>query len=190
MGSAKAIGLGLVIGLLAMAVSPAQAAVARYTLENVILDDQNAQMTGTFSWTYDVGDFQNGVGQFTALDVPFTVHDETDLDVVFDVGNSIEIVLPGSVHDDGVDITLFLAEPLTPTTGAAIDLDRSAYDIGGNGFHTGVFVSGSIVPTTSAPVIPMPGILALAVLLLAWGGYRLALRFRSVPDTAEPGSRA
>jgi len=174
MGSANAIGLGLAIGFLAMAASPAQAAVARYTLDNVVLDDQSAQMTGTFAWTYDVGDFQNGVGQFTALEVPFTLHDHTDLDAVFDVVNSIEITLPGSVHDDGVDITLFLAAPLTPTSGAAIDLDRSAYEIGGNGFHTGAFVSGSIVPTTSAPAIPLAGILALAAMLVALGWHRMA----------------
>lgn len=178
MGSIRGIGFGLAIGLLAMAASPLQAAVARYTLENVVLDDQSAGMTGTFAWTYDVGDFQNGVGQFTVLEVPFTLHDETDLDAVFDVGNSIEITLPGSVHDDGVDITLFLAEPLTPTSGAAIDLDRSAYEIGGNGFHTGAFVSGSIVPTTSAPAIPVPGILVLVALLMAAGGYGVAVMRR------------
>lgn len=55
-----------------------------------------------------------------------------------------EITLAGSVHDDGVDISLFLAQPLTPASGSPLDLDLSKYEIGGNGFHTGLFVSGSI----------------------------------------------
>jgi hypothetical protein len=120
----------------------------RFTLDNVILDD-NTQMTGTFAWTYDAGDFEGGVGQFTSLDIPWTLHDQDDLDVVFDVGSSIEITLAGSVHDDGVDITLFLLQPLTPTTPSSIDLTRSKYDIGGNGFHSGVFVSGTLSPAHS-----------------------------------------
>ena len=104
-------------------------------------------MFGTFSWTYDdPEEFENGVGLFSYLEIPFTWHDHSDLDAMFDMGNSIEIVLEGSVHDDGVDITLFLEQPLTPTTGSPIDLTRSRYEIGGNGFHDGVFISGAIVP--------------------------------------------
>jgi hypothetical protein len=128
-----------------MAASFSHAITVNYTLENVILDDNNAQMFGDFSWIFDSGDFENGVGQFSYLDIPFTAHDHTDLDAIFDVGNSIEITFPGSVHDDGVDITLFLSQPLTPTTGSSINLARSRYEIGGNGFHTGYFLSGSIV---------------------------------------------
>ncbi len=122
-----------------------QAEVVHYELDNLILDDNNAQMFGTFTWTYDVGDFENGVGQFTFLDIPYTAHDHTDLDASFDVDNSIEITLEGSVHDDGVDITLFLVQPLTPTSGSAIDLNESRFEIGGNGFHDGFFLSGSVV---------------------------------------------
>lgn len=111
-------------------------------------------MYGTFLWTYNAGNFENGVGVFTFLDTPFTIHDHTDLDTVIDIGNSIEITLGGSVHDDGVDITLFLSEPLTPTTPASIDLARSQYDIGGNGFHTGLFLSGTVSPTVPVPLPP------------------------------------
>ena len=68
---------------------------------------------------------------------------------------SIEITLEGSVHDDGVDITLFLSQPLTPTTSSLIDLaeTESKYEIGGNGFHDGFFLSGSISPVISVPVL-------------------------------------
>jgi hypothetical protein len=127
----------------------AHAATVNYTLENIILDD-DTQMTGRFSWTFDIGDFENGVGQFSSLDIPFTSHDHTDLNATIDIEQSIEITLPGSVHDDGVDISLFLSQPLTPTTSSSIDLVRSKYEIGGNGFHTGLFLSGSITPIISA----------------------------------------
>jgi hypothetical protein len=166
----------MLFALVMLAASNAHAAVAHYTLNDVILDDNNAQMTGTFSWTFDVGDFENGVGQFTFLDIPYTSHDHTDLDAVFDIGSSIEITLAGSVHDDGVDITLFLLQPLTPTTTSSIDLVRSKYEIGGNGFHDGLFLSGSISPTTLTPVpsISLPGLLVLAGLLLASGWHQSA----------------
>ena len=116
-----------------------------YILENVILDD-STQMNGTFSWTYTIGDFENGIGQFISLDIPYTSHDHTDLNATIDAGQSIEITLEGSVHDDGVDITLVLSQALTPTTGSLINLLTSKYEIGGNGFHTGVFKNGRISP--------------------------------------------
>lgn len=128
-----------------------RAEVVNYSLENVILDDNNSPMTGTFSWTFNAGDFENGVGVFTSLSIPFTLHDHTDLDAAFDIGKSIEITLKGSVHDDGVDITLFLLQPLTPTTSSMIDPATSKYEIGGNGFHTGKFLSGGSVAPTSIP---------------------------------------
>jgi len=120
-----------------------------YTLENVILDD-NTQMTGSFLWTYDTGNFENGVGQFTFLDIPHTSHDHTDLDANIDVTQSIEITLPTNTHDDGVDITLNLNQPLTPTTSTLINLVTSKYEIGGNGFHRGLFLSGRISPVVNS----------------------------------------
>jgi len=143
----------------------AQADQATYTLENVVLDDANAVMTGTFVWTYDAGDFENGAGQFTFLDIPFTGHDHTDLDAVIDVGGSIEITLAGSVHDDGVDITLFLLQPLTPTTSALVDIARSKYEIGGNGFHVGAFLSGEIVSSAATGVEDGAGLVPASSLL-------------------------
>lgn len=125
--------------------SGVHAETVSYRLENVILSD-GTQMTGTFLWTFDAGDFENGAGHFVVLDVPHTVHDQDDLNATIEVTQSIEITLPGSVHDDGVDITLVLAQALTPTTGSPIDLAESKYEIGGNGFHDGPFLSGTIAP--------------------------------------------
>jgi hypothetical protein len=65
MKAAKAICFWIGLVLMTMAASSAQADTVNYTLEDVILDDNNEQMFGTFSWTYDVGDFENGVGEFT-----------------------------------------------------------------------------------------------------------------------------
>ncbi len=129
-----------------------QAAVVNYSLENVMLDDGVNQMLGEFSWTYDEGDFENGVGAFTYLEIPFTNHDHTDLQATFDIGTSIEITLEANLHDDGVDITLRLLNPLTPTSSAAINPLQSAYDIGGNGFHAGVFQSGHVVSSALSGV--------------------------------------
>ena len=141
-----------------MSVGSAQAARVDYTLDNIILDD-DTQMFGTFSWTFN-GDFENGIGQFISLDIPHTLHDETDLNATIAVLESIEITLPGSTHDDGVDITLVLLQPLTPTTSSLINLvatenlNESKYEIGGNGFHTGLFLSGSISPIISSVPVP------------------------------------
>ena len=151
MSAVKNICFRMIYSFIFMAAFNAHAATVNYTLDNVILDD-STQMTGTFSWTFDIGDFENGIGQFTSLDIPHTSHDHNDLNATFDVGKSIEITLPDSTHDDGVDITLFLLQALTPTTSSSIDLVRSKYEIGGNGFHDGLFLSGSISPDTNAVI--------------------------------------
>lgn len=130
-----------------MTANHVRAETVYFTLNNVILAD-DTQLKGIFTWTFDPGDFENGAGQFISLDVPHSSHDHTDLDGNIDATQSIEITLPGSVHDDGVDITLVLSTPLTPTTSSSLVLGEgeSKYEIGGNGFHTGLFRSGSISP--------------------------------------------
>ncbi len=166
MNTAKNIYCWIFLSFIIMAASDAHAETVIYDLDNVILDENQRQMSGTFSWTFDIGDFENGVGEFTFLYIPFTSHDHTDLEAVVDVGSSIEITLDGSVHDDGVDITLVLMQPLTPTTSSLIDLVESKYEIGGNGFHDGLFVSGSIevVPEPGGGPSLVCGVIALALL--------------------------
>ena len=152
MSTAKNMCFRMISSFIFMAVFNAHADTVNYMLDNVILDDQT-QMTGTFSWTYDAGDFENGVGEFTLLEIPHTSHDHTDLNASIDIGKSIEITLAGSTHDDGVDITLVLSQALTPTTSALLDRTLSRYEIGGNGFHTGLFLSGNITPHAGGEVV-------------------------------------
>ena len=138
--------LGLMLAFVVLPAVSARASVVYYSLDNVIMQD-NSQLTGTFSWTFDPEDFENGTGTFLVLSVPYSTHDQTDLDATIDVSQSIEITLGGvSVHDDGVDITLVLLQPLTPTTSSLIDLELSKYEIGGNGFFDGLFLSGGVSP--------------------------------------------
>ncbi len=117
-----------------------------FELDNVFTD-RGGQMTGLFTWTYPSGDFENGVGEFTSLNVPHTSHGLEDLITTIET-TQIEISLDGSFHDDGVDVTLSLLQPFSPLGSAAIDLDPAAskYSIGGNGFIDGIFVGGAIVP--------------------------------------------
>lgn len=118
-----------------------------YTLDNIILG-ASSPMTGTFSWTF-TSEFENGVGEWISLDIPWTLHDQNDLITTFEVDSAIEITLETSVQDDGIDIFLVLAQPLTPTTSSLLDLVESKYNIGGNGSHVGLIRSGSIVPSTA-----------------------------------------
>ena len=137
----------------------AQADTATYALNNVIMHNDysghrganDLQMTGTFSWAYDIGDFENGVGTFSELFIPWLAPSDYDLlTITFDIGNSIEFTRGGiSGHDAGIDITLFFEQALTPTGSTLIDLDRSKFDIGGNGFIKGHFTGGSI---SSVPI--------------------------------------
>ena len=54
--------------------------------------------------------------------------------------------MPGSYHDLGVDVTLFLLEPLSPDAPAAIDTARSAFEIQQGVVHQGHVVSGVVAP--------------------------------------------
>ena len=121
-----------------------------YTLDSVIMAEGGARLTGEFSWTFGE-EFEDGEGVFSSLSVPFTSHDLNDLEITIDIGGSIEITFPGNFHDDGVDVTLFFRHPLTAITTTSVDLGRSKYDIGGNGFHSGGFLNGLISQTDHTP---------------------------------------
>ena len=156
----------------------AQADTATYTLNNVIMHNDyegyrganDLQMTGTFAWTYDIDDFENGVGTFNELYIPWLADSDYELLVItFDIGNSIEFTRGGiSGHDAGIDITLFFKPALTPTGSTLIDLGRSKFDIGGNGFIQGHFTDGSI---SSVPIpdgdVDGDGLVDVADLLIA-----------------------
>ena len=67
----KNIRFWMISSLIFLAAFYAHADSVTYTLENVILDD-STQMTGSFLWTYNTGNFENGAGQFTSLNIPHT----------------------------------------------------------------------------------------------------------------------
>ena len=161
-----------------ISVGSTQASTVSYTLDDVIMHNNytgasganDLQMTGTFNWAYDIGDFENGVGTFSELFIPWLAPGDYDLlQITFDIGNSIEFTRGGvSQHDAGIDITLFLDQALTPTGSTTIDLTRSKFDIGGNGFIQGEFTSGSIssVPIPAAFPLFAGGLSALG--LFGW----------------------
>lgn len=131
----------------------AQTATVTYNLDNVwmIADVSHPwstttyPMTGTFEWTYVVGDFENGSGVYTAMNVPWYGTDVNSLVFTIDL-NSIEMVLPGNWQNLGLDITMHLIEDLSPTEISNLDLVRSAFDIEVGISNKGHFVSGRIVP--------------------------------------------
>lgn len=146
--------LGAVCAYLFLSLN-AHAATVSYSLDNVRMHNdyngQDGQMTGTFAWTYNIGDFENGVGTFSELFIPWLASSDYDLLVItFDIGKSVEFTRGGvSGHDAGIDVTLFFEQALTPTGSTLIDLSRSKFDVGGNGFIVGSFTDGSI---SSVPI--------------------------------------
>lgn len=133
-----------------LAITDARAEKVYYQLNNVwFLKDSatfNLQpMHGYFSWTYTVGDFENGTGVFHYMDIPGTTHNHTDLLATIEPG-ALEITLDANVHDDGVDITLKFLTALSPTGTSVIDTALSKFEIGGNGFYTGTIYSGNVAP--------------------------------------------
>ena len=146
----------MLFSLCIMAPANAHAATVIYTLDNVILAD-GEQITGTFNWTYSVGDFEGGNGVFTALEIPYTPHYLGDPDLNIEIQTtSIEITGIGNYHDAGLDITLKF-DAFTPTQSALIDIDpdefgnyKSFFECCGNGFKDQPFQSGSVSP------IPQP----------------------------------
>lgn len=164
----------MMISLLAS--SSSEAELITFTLDNVFTD-RGGHMTGEFNWSYNSGDFANGVGEFTSLDVPHTNHGLEDLIVTIET-TQIEITLDGSFHDDGVDVSLKLLEPFSPFSSASIDLAPTAskYSIGGNGFLDGVFLSGAVSPAS----VPEPASAGLLIPLAIILFYRRKCRDRGI----------
>ena len=150
MNKSKWLGVFLSGVLFVLTIGTAQATVVNYSLINV-KQDNNQLMTGSFQWTYDEGDFENGAGVFTELYIPGHGTDIDALTINFDIKKSIEFSLTANVHGDGVNVSLFLLSPLTPTQAASLDLGRSSYEIESN-LSSGGFVSGIISPSN----VPIP----------------------------------
>ena len=142
------------LALLLAASAAAQTATVTYELENVWLDpdwthpwESPQHLTGTFEWTYTVGDFDNGSGEFIALDVPW-YGDGMNLEWTIETGQ-LEIVLPGNWHDWGVDVTLKFTQPLSENAPSPLDLTLSKFEIEAQGINRqGPAISGEVVPTS------------------------------------------
>ena len=138
------------IGMFLTPITNAHATSVNYTLDNIFLNS-TSQMTGTFEWTYDEGDFENGTGLFSELFIPLTTHTLEDLNITFDIKKSIEFTLIDNLDSDGVDISLVFEQALTPTQSTLLDLGASKWALGGTGVNN-VFVSGDISPV----FVPVP----------------------------------
>ena len=152
-------GLALTLLALSASLNSAQAATVTYTLEDITLENSGLvhgeQITGTFEWTWDdPEDFEGGSAVFSELLIPWTTfYNFEDGNLAINIeANGIEISGNGDWHDYGLDIKLAFQSPFTATQAALLDTSTSSFDCCGNGFHKGVFVSGSVSPT----VVPLP----------------------------------
>jgi len=160
--------------------SAALAETVTYVLDDVwLLPDMShpgsaaQQMTGTVEWTYVVGDFENGSGEFIELDLPWWGEGLPPLAWTIET-SALEITMPGKYHDYGVDVTLRLDEPLTPESPSPIDTVLSAFEIQVGVSWQGHVISGSLVPVLAACPADLDGDGTVGVtdflqLLAAWG---------------------
>ena len=123
-----------------------------YELVDVWLDPDVSQpwtdpqpMFGTVTWTYDAGDFENGTGVMTNLDIPWWL-EGTDPTLSSTIEpEQIEITMDGNYHDYGVDIQLKFLAGFADDGGAVIDTAMSAFEIQRGVVYQGHIISGSLV---------------------------------------------
>lgn len=121
----------------------AQTETIVYNLEDVWFSG-GQEMTGTFEWTYQVGDFENGVGTFTSIYIPWYGTYLGDLAWTIEI-DQIEVTMAQSWHGLGVDVMLRLSNDLSLTQPAMVNTATSSYHIE-SGSHTGTMLSGAVVP--------------------------------------------
>jgi len=138
-----------IFGLMLLTVSAVgHATLVQYTLENV-WQDNGQKMTGSFSWAYTAGDFENGLGVFSEIYVPGWGTDLSGLNITIDP-SSIEVSLVQNLDSTNVGVTLKLNVPLTPTTGSQLDLTTSKWEDFNGANH--LFITGRVEPN----VVPVP----------------------------------
>jgi len=102
-------------------------------------------MAGVFVWTFNTGDFENGSGEFSSLDLPWW-SEESDPELQASIETeSLEITMVGNYHDYGVDVTLQFVSSLTPENGTLINVETSSFEIQRGVSYQGHVVSGSLV---------------------------------------------
>ncbi len=131
----------------------AQALMQTYMLDNVYLNDTK-QMTGTFVWNYDVGDFEDGFATYSEFNIPtYSFATYGPYTITYDIKKSIEFSLVDNLDGTDFNISLVFENPLTPTSSALLDTVNSKWTIRPT-IGTGLIKSGSIMPVTSAVPIP------------------------------------
>lgn len=140
-----------------------QTRVVTYVLEDVwLLPDIThpfsppAQMTGMFEWTFEQGDFENGIGRFLEIVIPWYGSDLNSLVINVDIP-SVEMSLVGNFHDLGVDITLFYLGSLSPDQPVTIDTTRSLFEVQRGISIRGHMISGSVVPLIGVCAVDVNG---------------------------------
>lgn len=129
---------------------------------------------GHFVWNYTAGDFQNGTGQLTDLQLPFTAVALADAIITID-NTGITGTVPGNFHNLTYDWIISFANPLTaPNQSATINNTSSTFDFTGtyqtfNGEWLGnisgnIIPVSSVVPTPSSYLLMFTGLLSLAYL--------------------------
>jgi len=144
-------GLSLFVAL-APSVS-AQTTTTTYNLNNVMLDPDPPggslySMTGSFTWTYVPGDFENGTGLFTEITIPWYGMGIENLNITTEPGQ-IETSLLGNYHDLGCDVSLKLLPAFGPEQSGVVDSTRSSFDVQQGVSHQGTIVSGTVDPEPS-----------------------------------------
>ncbi len=108
--------------ILSPAIVNAALVTETYELDNVVTSGGGGHITGQFTWIYDEsGDFENGTGEFTSLNV-FNVYFLEDVTSTIEPGQ-IEINLAGNFDDQGLDVALVLLEDFSLNTSAPLNLD-------------------------------------------------------------------
>lgn len=121
----------------------AQTETVTYNLEGVMFGFTGYEMTGSFDWTYQVGDFENGVGNFTSINIPWYGSDLNGLTWTVEL-DQIELTLSQSWHSQGVDVMLRLSSDLSLTQPAMVNTATSTYDVVPGG--AGTISAGAVVP--------------------------------------------
>ncbi len=118
-----------------------------FTLEGVVDPGGQTQvLSGSFNWTYTPGDFENGVGAFTAIDLPGYGTDLSQLVITIEP-QQIDISLAGNYHGFSVDVLLRLVQPFSPFEPVALDLAACSYQIENAGWPPDApLLSGSVAP--------------------------------------------
>jgi hypothetical protein len=143
---------------------------------------------GHFVWTYMPGDFQNGVGQLTDLNLPITSIALADATITLD-NTGITGTIPGNFHNLTYDWVINFTHALTaPNQSTTINSASSTFDFTGNYNYSncsGCYfpgewlgnISGNIIPQSA--IVPIPAsynLMLTAMLLAGFNGFRRKFR--------------